>query len=436
MKIINIPKKTKGQFRTICVPSPEEKIIFQSFLPSLNNKAKTLCDPEITQGFLQNKSPVTNALRHVGFKYTLTFDLSDFFDTVKEIHVKGKLTHEEIAQLMPEGRAWQGLPTSPLVANIAAIPMDSAIKKKLELLKKENIRIVYTRYADDLAFSFDDYEKVYDFLLKNIPQIVSRCGFSLNKKKTWLQDARFGNRIVTGIAVKNDGIAATRQVRRKLRAAIHQKNHNQVRGLREWIKLKLPSKKPKVNFSQSNLNALCEMWDIASFPISLIPHKETEKLTDSVVVSGDPIQILGLSNFTQNWTSCMSHPCGGYHEGAPFWVLLEGTRIAGSMVPSSKPGEFKTIRVGAFTRPVFNARALVHTLENGDKVYDRVYGESQQARINLEITLSDKGYFPIWDYREKMQEDFIAVKGKPSPKYRTAYFDNLGCRGNQVGVYT
>jgi len=410
MKLVKIPKKTKGQFREICVPTKEEKIQFSSFLPELNRKASVLCDKETVHGFMNGKNPVTNAKKHIGKRYTLRFDLSDFFDTVKTLHLKGKLTVSEIEALMPDGRAYQGLPTSPIVANIAAIDMDKAIIKKLKT--KEGI--VYTRYADDLTFSFDDYSFV-EFLKKEIQIIVGRCGFRLNPKKTWLQDAKFGNRIITGVCVTNDGIKPTRAIKRKIRAAAHQNKINQLKGLVEWSKLKEPNtEKKEKDITQEKINELANLWNLRKIDLKQIPFKKTEDLGDDVIISGDPVQILGLSNWTTNWRSCMMHPNGQYHRGATFWLYLEGTRIAGL-----KSG--KSMTVAGFTRPTFAARTLIHEDENGNLYYDRIYGESYDISHKLQNKLESCGISFI---RNRKKRTHIKGRVKKSKSIQP-YFDSL-----------
>jgi RNA-directed DNA polymerase len=381
MNLVKIPKKKKGEFREICIPTKEEKYKFRKHLAALNEKAGKVCNKDVVHGFSIKRSPVTNAKMHIGFAYTLKFDLSNFFDTVKPSHLKGKLTDDQIIALMPNERAYQGLPTSPVVANIAAIDMDAAILKKI---KDKNI--VYTRYADDLCFSFNEFENS-EFLKKVVPQIVGRCGFILNKSKTWLQDARFGNRIITGVGVSKDGILPTRSVRRKLRAAIHQKNRNAIHGLKEWTKLKEPSNNVD-KIDQLKMNELCKGWNIRRIRIHNIPKKISEKLSEDVIISGDPIQILGLSNWSTNWRSCMMHPDGQYHRHAAFWLYLPGTRIAGVLSGSEKT-EF------GFTRPTFRARTLVHTMQDGKVYYDQIYGESQNAIHTLQNNLELNGIFRV-----------------------------------------
>jgi hypothetical protein len=121
--------------------------------------------------------------------------------------------------MMPLGCASQGLPTSPHIANYAAIPMDLeivAMQKRTRFGKN----FIYTRYADDLAFSYD-LPAVGEMLEREIPNIVAKHGFKLNESKTMLYDGRHGNRMITGIAVDMMGIKPSRQTKRKIRAATH-----------------------------------------------------------------------------------------------------------------------------------------------------------------------------------------------------------------------
>lgn len=135
--------------------------------------------------------------------------------------------------------AGQGLPTSPLMANIAAAPMDEDLLALGDRRGRFRNDFVYTRYADDLTFSFDD-PRVGAMLLAEVPEVAKRHGFEVNAKKTRWQSAKFGRRIVTGVAVDDKGLHPRREVRRRLRAARHQANGPQWQGLSEYAALKMP----------------------------------------------------------------------------------------------------------------------------------------------------------------------------------------------------
>lgn len=246
MNIIKIEKKSGGT-RTIYVPDRKEKRKYRKLIPKLNPLLEQICRPLPCHGFMPNRSPVTNAQAHVGYRWSLSFDLKDFFDTVGKEHLKGVVPDKMIEKVLYEGAARQGLPTSPLVANLAAAAMDRAIIARLlpmqhvpkpdgELSLKG---VTYTRYADDLTFSSNDRSPL-DAIKEWLPSVVTAHKFVLNAKKTRLQWSGFGRRVITGVAVDDKGIYPTRSVRRRLRAALHQGNKEEAVGLAEWCKLKPP----------------------------------------------------------------------------------------------------------------------------------------------------------------------------------------------------
>lgn len=251
MRIIKI-SKGNGKFRTIYAPSKTEKRELTQLLPELN---RLVAKCRFAHGFIKGRSPVTNALLHVGYAYSLCFDLKDFFDTITMGHVRGKLPRYILDKVFVDGAPRQGLPTSPAIANLAAYDLDIRINR---LQKKFNIDFVYTRYADDLSFSFNTVE-VKEILLKEVPVLVNAFRFKINEKKTSFQDSKSGRRNITGIAVDHTSIYPTRAAKRRLRAAQHQQNLPQAQGLAEWCKLKRPRprRERKMHPTQINKAAFC-----------------------------------------------------------------------------------------------------------------------------------------------------------------------------------
>lgn len=277
MKTLIIPKGN-GKVRTVVCPDPELKRRLRALVPRLNLLAEQLDPHKVMHGFVEGRSPVTNARAHLARGYTVSFDLADCFDTVSNSHVFIAMTPEMAKQEYPhlmecfvDGVARQGLPTSPALANIALSPVDSEI---WERFCRSGGRFgeppcVYTRYADDLTFSFNNAATI-KLLLLEIPAIVERHGFKINEAKTKVQCAKAGRRIITGIAVGDTDITIPREVRRRIRAGEHQdkaglKRRNvrrllfrsrawrtnkplrfrfycQLKGLKEWALLKMPAK--------------------------------------------------------------------------------------------------------------------------------------------------------------------------------------------------
>lgn len=233
MRIVRIPKRN-GKFRTVYVPNANEKAEYRKLLVPLTQIAYKVCDLKVVHGFMPGRSPLTNALAHLNRDFTLSVDLKDFFDTVTYRQIGGIIPDELIDKVLVDGAARQGLPTSPIVANIAAAMMDIQIK---EALGKHT---VYTRYADDLTFSSDS-EGMLNLLAERIVPIVQSNKFRINESKTHLQKSTGGRRIITGVAVDKNRAYPTRAVKRRLRAAIHQGHTGSIAGLREWIKQKPPA---------------------------------------------------------------------------------------------------------------------------------------------------------------------------------------------------
>ena len=416
MKIIKIPKKSGG-VRTIYVPDAAEKASLRSIAGAIERKARKLCPEGVVHGFTRGRSPVTNALAHVGYSYTTCFDLQDFFDSVTLNHVKGKLKREEMERVLVGGAARQGLPTSPAVANLAAADMDRAI---ITWRDKHQLRIAYTRYADDLSFSYDD-PAITDMLLRAIPEIVGRCGFRLNVAKTRTMCAKNGRRIITGVAV--DGtIHPPRAIKRRLRAAIHQGRQAQARGLAEWCQLR-PPRNPDSRREPTGdeITRVARAWRLPRVPMTMLPQKgPDESLGGGCVATGDPIYMLGMSTWTTGWRSCMTHPDGEHRMGVIFWALLRGTRIAAYLGS-------RTMTVAGVTRHAMRARALVYEMRNSARVYDTIYGNPGDTQ-HLEHRLREAGYISVDEARAAYGPGVAVVGHVPARRYMP-HFDSMQWHG-------
>lgn len=390
MKLALIPKKKKGQFREIAILDKKESSEYKKFVPYLNELSKTLCTENV-HGFMIGKSAVTNAEAHIGKKYTLSFDLENFFDSVRIEHVKKVIKSDVIEACMPNGRAYQGLPTSPAIANIAAREIDQKILKFLDG------KAIYTRYADDISISFDD-ENLINLIKGEIPKITGKCNFKINKSKTRLQFSGFGKRVITGIAVDENSVQPTRETKRKIRAAAHKKNEKSLAGLIEWASLKKPkeTKKGRLKENKSAVKRLIKRWKLQKLNIFDVPKKKEVRVSEDCLITGDPIYMIGLSNWSTSWSSCMSHPDPAKwlgtrkssfnvsRHGVYFWNALEGARVA--ILESSK-----TYSVCKVERKLARARTLVFESESGYLFYSKVYSESEGARTELINKLHDFG---------------------------------------------
>jgi retron-type reverse transcriptase len=196
---------------------------------------------EHAHGFQRGRSIATSAAKHVGRAVILSLDLKDFFPSVTFTRIRGLLialgygyrvattlavltteaerqptTIKEKTYLVATGQRYcvQGAPTSPGLCNAIALRLD----RRLAGLAGK-LGYSYTRYADDLSFSGNDFGRL-PALKRLATRIIEEEGFRLNEAKTRIM--RRGRRqSVVGVTV-NDVAGLSRQERRRLRAMIHQ----------------------------------------------------------------------------------------------------------------------------------------------------------------------------------------------------------------------
>ncbi|RDL17796.1 TIR domain-containing anti-phage reverse transcriptase [Serratia fonticola] len=225
-------KKKMGGVRKIYSPQGSVKII--------QNRVKKILDffyrpKAAAHGFIKEKSIKTNAKKHIGKKYVLNIDLSNFFESITFARIYGvfkarpfNFGHDAASILAHactyNGVLPQGAPTSPTLSNIVAASLD----KKLVTLARR-FKIQYTRYADDITFSFnqkppEDLVKVLDGeglceVGDLLNEVIESCGFKVNSKKTRLQ-SKTQRQEVTGLVVNNK-VNVNRDYIRITRSMIH-----------------------------------------------------------------------------------------------------------------------------------------------------------------------------------------------------------------------
>lgn len=189
-------------------------------------------------GFVKHKSIFTNAKSHRNKRWVLNVDLEDFFGSINFGRVRGLLIKDKafaldptvatlIAQIASHKNSLpQGAPTSPIISNLVARPLDL---KLVGLAKKYGCN--YTRFADDITFSTnkkdfpaqlvinpgaDEHQWELSIELRNS---LTKSGFAENTKKTRLQYYK-SRQEVTGLIV-NDRINVPREYRKSVRALVH-----------------------------------------------------------------------------------------------------------------------------------------------------------------------------------------------------------------------
>jgi S1-C subfamily serine protease len=151
-----IPKKN-SELRQIFSPKKPLKLIQKKIAEGLEG---IYSPKKSVHGFIKGRSIVSNATPHVDKQFVLNIDLKNFFTTIHFGRVKYVLQSppfkfpSEVATVLAHicclnNNLPQGAPTSPIISNIICYKLD----KELQSLAQK-FRCTYTRYADDITFSF------------------------------------------------------------------------------------------------------------------------------------------------------------------------------------------------------------------------------------------------------------------------------------------
>lgn len=232
---VSIPKKN-GKFRQIYIPNDGYKLALRKINSELKKTILQHMNFIRDHAFVEGKNCVTNACSHIGNRFVLSLDIENYFESIKWKHLK-PFVDEKIRNIVCiNDELKQGLPTSPLLSNLGFI---STEKEILAFISTFHENVSYSRYADDLTFSFNDID-TKKILLSRISLILKSKGFLLNSEKIKLQDVRNGRAIITGVAIDDKYVYPTRKTLKKIRAATHQKNDESLQGLISWAKCSFP----------------------------------------------------------------------------------------------------------------------------------------------------------------------------------------------------
>lgn len=222
--------KKNGDVRTICAPTPKLKNI-QSRLKELLEEIYT--PHNAASAFICGRGLIYNAKRHVKQSSVFNIDLKGFFDQINFGRVRGLLmskpysiptdTATIIANICClENKLPQGAPTSPIISNMICKKLD----RQLSQIAMEN-RAQYTRYADDITFSFKHIRPQNIFVVEDgvatptqeLVNLIRENGFEINDTKTRLHTSN-KKQVVTGLIV-NQKVNIDRRYIRTTRAMIY-----------------------------------------------------------------------------------------------------------------------------------------------------------------------------------------------------------------------
>jgi hypothetical protein len=200
-----VMEKQSGGLRLIEAPKPRLKQLQRRILSAI---LENVPPHHAVHGFVKGRSIQTFAAPHVGRQVVLRMDLEDFFPSFPAARIQtvfrtfgypesvadllgGMCTNAAPHDVWPRAALAarelydrphlpQGAPTSPALANICAYRTDC----RLAGLAK-SAGAVYTRYADDLAFSGDaDFGRRVERFSTHAAVILMEEGLTVNHRKT------------------------------------------------------------------------------------------------------------------------------------------------------------------------------------------------------------------------------------------------------------
>jgi retron-type reverse transcriptase len=214
-------RKRNGGTRKITASRDQLKVVQRVMLDGLFSKFSF---PSHVHGGVKGRSILTSAKVHVNKEIVLSIDLSNFFgsitfDMLMDVYQQILGYDWEAAELLCRLTTYddtlpQGAPTSPFLANLAALSLD---QKLIELCSAslEN-GWHFTRYIDDVTISggaglVEIIDEIY--------QVIESFSFEANRRKTKIR-RRSSQQNVTGVIV-NTKLSPPRKLSRKLRQHIY-----------------------------------------------------------------------------------------------------------------------------------------------------------------------------------------------------------------------
>jgi retron-type reverse transcriptase len=216
-----VPKRSGGT-RRILAPDATTKALQRRILRRV--LARLPAHPA-AHGFERGRSIATNAVMHERAAVVLKLDIHDFFSATKAARVRRFFRvigwDREAAKILVrlttrDGGLPTGAPTSPRLANLVNVMLDARLSG---LAAREGA--TYTRYADDLTFSFAvDEGAGVRRVIRVAQRILWAERYELHLARKLQVRRRWERQLVTGLVV-NDRVRLPRSRRRWLRAVEH-----------------------------------------------------------------------------------------------------------------------------------------------------------------------------------------------------------------------
>ena len=215
-----IPKRRGGK-RRLEIPDEETKRLQRLILRRL---LKNLHCHDACHAYEQGRSTVSHASLHVDQAVVIKADITGFFESTTAERVDYYFRRigwdADAAACLTrlvthDGHLPQGAPTSPRLSNLVNQHLDNVITRMVT-----RYRGTYTRYSDDMVFSFPkDYPRKVRGIIQKLRIYLRKNGYQLNDRKLLILRQHQQQR-VTGLVV-NQRVNIPRKQRRLLRAVVH-----------------------------------------------------------------------------------------------------------------------------------------------------------------------------------------------------------------------
>lgn len=190
-----IPKHSGGT-RRITAPNPELKSLQRNIADYLARILRVL-PHDTAYAYVAGRSPRDANIQHVKnrSRWYMKLDIKDFFPSTSIGFLFGQLKKLYPLGLLPDDMLWslleictldgalpQGAPTSPLLSNLAMLPIDRRLSHELKRFNKS--QYVYTRYADDMTISNEFGFRYMDVVEQVVRPALQDTPYRLKMEKT------------------------------------------------------------------------------------------------------------------------------------------------------------------------------------------------------------------------------------------------------------
>lgn len=197
--------KPDGRERRLLAPSPALKQLQRRLL---DHYLARLPVPGCATGFRPGYSIVSNARCHARQTLIATVDVRDFFESTRGARVRaffvrqgwrGEALQTLVRLCVYRNGLPQGAPTSPCLSNLVNVPLD---KRLWDLARRA--RAVFTRYSDDLTFSWSS-DRVPGGFQRAVEDCLQAAGYEIQPCKGWSVSPVSDRPRVTGMVLTGNG---------------------------------------------------------------------------------------------------------------------------------------------------------------------------------------------------------------------------------------